>query len=147
MNNLIKTAAARAAYQPKSLPPRAVNDPGLLEKRNSMKLSFGMTLLILNLSALIVLHANPKETSVATRVAGGDYPLNLLEIDRHFLVSTNNGYGTQYLQSYDEISRKVIDRLELPSLWFGLAYQPTTKLLIASNGKSGVYTVSFENGS
>jgi DNA-binding beta-propeller fold protein YncE len=88
----------------------------------------------------------PPEKSVATRVAAGDYPLNLLEIDGRFLISTNNGYGANYLQAYDESRAQVTGKLELPSLWFGLAYEPTAKLLLASDGKSGVQVVPFEGG-
>ena len=88
----------------------------------------------------------PKSASIATRVAPGDYPLNLLEVNGRYLLSTNNGYGTQYLQAYDALRRAVTGKLELPSLWFGLAYEPDNKLLAASDGKSGVYVVPFDNG-
>ena len=84
--------------------------------------------------------------SIATRVAGGDYPLNLIEVSERFLVSTNNGYGKQYLQTYDETRRDVTANLELPSLWFGLAYDSTSKRLVASDGQNGIYVIPFEGG-
>ena len=88
----------------------------------------------------------PQNASIATRVAAGDYPLNLLEVNGRYLINTNDGYGTQYLQSYDVLRRRVTGKLELPSLWFGLAYEPDNKLLIASDGKSSVYVVPFLDG-
>src|SRR6476620_12178497 len=84
--------------------------------------------------------------SIATRVAGGDYPLNLIEVSERYLVSTNNGYGKQYLQTYDETRGDVTANLELPSLWFGLAYESTSKRLVASDGQNGIYVITFESG-
>src|SRR6185436_18292923 len=90
--------------------------------------------------------AAPQDASIATRVAGGDYPLNLIEVAERYLVSTNNGYGKHYLQAYDQTRREVTGKLELPSLWFGLAFEPAAKQLIASNGKDGVHVVPFDSG-
>ena len=93
-----------------------------------------------------LLRAADEKTSIATRVAPADYPLNLLEVNGRYLLSTNNGYGAQYLQAYDAWRRQVTGKLELPSLWFGLAYEPDNKLVIASDGKGGVYVVPFRDG-
>src|SRR5437588_3310381 len=90
--------------------------------------------------------AAPQDASIATRVAGGDYPLNLIEVAERYLVSTNNGYGKHYLQAYDETRRDVTAKLELPSLWFGLAYERHSKRLVASDGQNGVQVVPFESG-
>lgn len=90
--------------------------------------------------------APPQDASIATRVAGGDYPLNLIEVTERYLVSTNNGYGKHYLQAYDETRGEVTAKLELPSLWFGLAYEPAAKRLVASDGQNGVYVVPFDSG-
>ena len=79
------------------------------------------------LSVCMVLGA-ARNVSIATRVAAADYPLNLLNVNDRYLVSTNNGYGKQYLQSYDAIRRQVTGKLELPSLWFGLAYESENRL-------------------
>src|SRR5437879_1589764 len=98
------------------------------------------------LAFLSIACAVPDRSSVATRVAGGDQPFNLIEIEGRFLISTNNGYNANYLQAYDESRGQLVDKLELPSLWFGLAYEPNEKLLIASDGRSGVYVVPFEAG-
>jgi hypothetical protein len=67
-------------------------------------------------------------------------------VNSRYLLSTNNGYGTQYLQAYDALRRLVTGKLELPSLWFGLAYEPDNKLVVASDGKSSVYLVPFHDG-
>src|SRR5579872_3269435 len=93
-----------------------------------------------------LVRAASEKTSIATRVAPGDYPLNLLEVNGRYLLSTNNGYGTQYLQAYDASRRLVTGKLELPSLWFGLAYEPDNKLVVASDGKSGIYMAPFHDG-
>ena len=36
------------------------------------------------------------------QVAGGDSPLNVIEVEGRWLVSTNSGWHKQYLQIYDE---------------------------------------------
>src|SRR5215471_5763681 len=87
-----------------------------------------------------------QDGSVAARVAGGDHPLNLLAVSDQYLVSTNNGYGIHYLQAFDMIRGEVTAKLELPSLWFGLAYESGHKLLAASDGRNGVYLVPFDSG-
>jgi len=100
----------------------------------------------LTLVLICVASAAPDRSSVAARVAEGDQPFNLVEVDGRFLISTNNGYDANYLLSYDESRRQVSDKLALPSLWFGLAYEPNDKRIIASDGRSGVYVVPFEGG-
>jgi YVTN family beta-propeller protein len=87
-----------------------------------------------------------QDASIASRVAGGDYPLNLLEVAGRYLVSTNNGYGTHYLQAYDTLRRRITGKIAMPSLWFGLAYEPGSSLLAASDGKSGIYVIPFHDG-
>jgi len=91
--------------------------------------------------------ASAQDRSAATRVAGGDYPLNLLEVAGRYLVSTNNGYGSQYLQAYDVTRHAVTGKLGLPSLWYGLAYETGSSMLLASDGKNSVYRVPFHEGS
>ncbi len=90
--------------------------------------------------------ASAETPSVATRVAEADFPLSMIEIEGRYLISTNNGYGTNYLLSYDERDQKVVSKLELPSLWFGLAYDPVHRRVVASDGKSGVYVIPFQEG-
>ena len=90
--------------------------------------------------------AAPEKATIAHRIAPGDYPLNLLEVNSRYLLSTNNGYGTQYLQAYDTLQRMVTGKLEFRSLWFGLAYEPVNQLVVASDGKSGIYVVPFHDG-
>jgi len=104
------------------------------------------TLLALILVYGCGLHAGSKTASLATRVAAGDYPLNLLQVEDRYLISTNNGYGPHYLQAYDVTRREVTGKLDLPSLWFGLAFDPARHLLLASDGKNGIYEVPFDRG-
>jgi len=90
--------------------------------------------------------ADAKSTSVARTVAPGDLPLNLIFVPDSYIVSTNSGYGRQYLQAFDENRSIVTDKLELPSLWYGLAYDPLEKVLLASSVTNTVYVVPFTHG-
>jgi YVTN family beta-propeller protein len=90
--------------------------------------------------------AGAESTSAARRVAPGDLPLNLIVVPEGYLVSTNSGYGRQYLQAFDEKRGIVTDKLELPSLWYGLAYDPLEKVLLASSVTDTVYVVPFSHG-
>ena len=90
--------------------------------------------------------AQPDRAFSPVRIAPGDTPLNLIETPDGFLVSTNSGYGAQYLLAFDEARRQVSDRLEFPSLWYGLDYEPGQKLLLASGGTRSVFTVPLAGG-
>jgi len=84
--------------------------------------------------------------SIARRVAHGDLPLNLALVPGGYIVSTNSGYERQYLQAFDERRGIVTDKLELPSLWYGLAYDPLEQVLLASSVTDTVYVVPFSHG-
>ncbi len=84
--------------------------------------------------------------SAAERVAPADTPLNLVETPDGFFISTNSGYGAQYLQAYDERRNNVTGRIEFPSLWYGLAYVPEHKSVLASTGGHSVVLVPFQEG-
>jgi DNA-binding beta-propeller fold protein YncE len=84
--------------------------------------------------------------SVAQRVAAADTPLNLVETPDGFIISTNSGYGTHYLQAYDERRNAVTSRMEFSSLWYGLAYVPGGKSLLASTGAQSVLMIRFDRG-
>ena len=84
--------------------------------------------------------------SVGSRIAPGDTPLNLLETPGGVLVSTNSPYSSPYLLAYDELHRRVLNKLELPALWYGLDYQVSRKLLLASAGTHSVWAVPFTKG-
>jgi len=85
-------------------------------------------------------------SAVAETVAPGDAPLNLIETGERYLVTSNSGYGDHFLQSWDEVTHSVVGRLEVPSLWYGLAYDPGRKLLLAASGLEAVYAVPLEDG-
>ena len=84
--------------------------------------------------------------SVATPLTRGDVPLNLAETPDGFLISTNSGYAPPYLLAYDETRHEVSDRVALPSLWFGLEYEPKRQLLLASDGNQSVFALPFKEG-
>jgi hypothetical protein len=115
-----------------------------------MKLMAGAVLLslLINLAPLISESADSRQTgtSAAQRIAPADTPLNLLETPDGFLISTNSGYGAQYLQAYDERQNKVSDRREFPGLWYGLAYAPGQKSILASTGATSVMVVPLRAG-
>lgn len=92
-------------------------------------------------------HSVAAPSSVATsRVAGGDTPLNLLEVDGRWLISTNSGWHNAYLQSYDEQNHKVSGHIEVPAAWYGLAYDAKRKLVIASSAESSLYVIALNAG-
>ena len=74
-------------------------------------------------------------------------PLNLLEVDGHWVISTNSGWRNAYLQVYDEQEHKVSARLDLVSAWYGLVYDSKRKLVIASSAESSIYVIAFHKGS
>jgi DNA-binding beta-propeller fold protein YncE len=82
----------------------------------------------------------------ASRVAPGDYALNIISTGPKTLVSSNSGWAKHFLQSYNEVTRSVTAQLELPSLWYGLAYVADSQLLLASSGTGSVYLVSVADG-
>jgi len=82
----------------------------------------------------------------ASRVAPGDYALNIISAGPNTLISSNSGWAKHFLQSYNELTRSVTAQLELPSLWYGLAYVPEKQLLLASSGTGSVYVVSVADG-
>jgi DNA-binding beta-propeller fold protein YncE len=84
--------------------------------------------------------------STARRIAQGDLPLNLIFVPDSYIVSTNSGYERQYLQAFDERRGVITDKLELPSLWYGLAYDPLEQVLLASSVTNTVYVVPFSHG-
>jgi len=80
------------------------------------------------------------------RIAPGNTPLNLVETPEGVLVSTNSGYGAQYLLAYDEVQKQVRSRLDFKSLWYGLDYDPGQSTFLASSGNDWVYAVPWVNG-
>jgi DNA-binding beta-propeller fold protein YncE len=80
------------------------------------------------------------------RIAGGDMPLNLLESEGRWIVSTNSGWHNAYLQVYDRQSAKVTSHAGLPSAWYGLAYDAGRKLVIASSAESSLYVFTLAGG-
>src|SRR5579863_2470599 len=82
--------------------------------------------------------------SAATALARGDTPLNLAETPDGFLISTNSGYGQQYLLAYDEARGQISDQLPVPGLWFGLDVEPRQGTVLASDGQHSVLAVPFK---
>lgn len=73
-------------------------------------------------------------------------PLNLSEISGRWLINTNSGWHNSYLQSYDEQLHTVSGRIDLPAAWYGLAYDESRKLVIASSAESSLYVIEFRAG-
>src|SRR5580700_5877687 len=110
------------------------------------QLNFLLGALLLTLSGPLAAARPAAVTSVAQRVAPADLPLNLLETPDGFLISTNSGYGAHYLQAYDERYNKIADRIDFPSLWYGLAYASGQKLILASTGANSVMVIPLRAG-
>src|SRR5215472_6599792 len=83
---------------------------------------------------------------LAHRVARGDMPLNLIEADDRWVITTNSGWHNAYLQVYDEREHTISGRLDLPSAWYGLAYDPKRKMVLASSAESSLYVIPFDDG-
>jgi hypothetical protein len=80
------------------------------------------------------------------RIAGGDMPLNLLEVDGRWLISTNSGVRNAYLQAFDQQQHRISSRIDLPSAWYGLAFDHKRKLLLVSGAESSIYIIGFDHG-
>jgi len=89
---------------------------------------------------------NPPSQQSSYRVAGGDMPLNLLEVEGRWVISTNSGWHNAYLQSYDEQRHRISGRIDLPGAWYGLAYDAKRKLVLASSAESSIYVIGFNGG-
>ena len=90
---------------------------------------------------------SPDEQSATSfRVAGADMPLNLVEADGRWIISTNSGWHNAYLQSYDEQQHKISARRALAGAWYGLAYDARRKIVLISSADSSIYAVAFNRG-
>jgi len=110
------------------------------------KLLFYTCIFPLLLPSTLAEHPVVQPGNTAHRIAGGDMPLNLVEVEDRWLISTNSGWHNAYLQIYDEQAHKVSARMDVPSAWYGLAYDGKRKLLLASSGDSSVYVIGFRQG-
>lgn len=90
--------------------------------------------------------ADGRKADKTYRVAGGDMPLNLLEVEGRWIISTNSGWHNSYLQSYDEHLHSVAGRIDVPGAWYGLAYDARRKLVLASSAGSSLYVIKFDSG-
>src|SRR5215469_10095150 len=93
------------------------------------KLLFYTCIFPLLLPSTLAEHPVVQPGNTAHRIAGGDMPLNLVEVEDRWLISTNSGWHNAYLQIYDEQAHKVSARMDVPSAWYGLAYDGKRKLL------------------
>ena len=115
-----------------------------------VSLPFSAGLLSCGLAPLVVLlgsaTAKPDWTAKLKNVAQGDTPLNLIQAGDDFLISTNSGYRANYLLAFDEARQRVSQRLDLPSLWYGLDYDPVQRVLLASSGTHSVFFIPLAKG-
>ncbi len=121
-----------------------MNAPGSM-KTIQILLVFALSLLRISFT-LAASGDNLAAPAPSNRIAGGDMPLNLLEVEGRWVVSTNSGWHNSYLQIYDELQRKVSGRMDLPAAWYGLAYDAKRQLLLASSPDSSIYVIAFDSG-
>lgn len=114
--------------------------------KDTIQILLVFALCLLPLSFAASAHNHVPQTASSSRVAGGDMPLNLLEVEGRWIVSTNSGWHNSYLQSYDEVQHKVSGRMDLPGAWYGLAYDAKRKLVLASSPDSSIYVIAFDAG-
>jgi hypothetical protein len=87
-----------------------------------------------------------QQSPASFRVADADMPLNLVEADDRWIISTNSGWHNAYLQSYDEQQHKISGHVALAGAWYGLAYDAKRKIVLASSAESSIYAVAFNRG-
>jgi len=65
----------------------------------------------------------------------GDLPLNIaVSQSKKLMAVTNNGQGTQSIQLIDAVHEKVLDNVEIPKSFYGLAFSSDERFLYASGG-------------
>jgi len=65
----------------------------------------------------------------------GDLPLNIaVSSTKKLMAVTNNGQGTQSIQLIDAVNEKVLDNVEIPKSFYGLAFSSDERFLYASGG-------------
>lgn len=65
----------------------------------------------------------------------GDLPLNIaVSPSKKLLAVTNNGQSTQSLQLIDATKHQILDSIDIPASWLGLAFSKDEKNLYASGG-------------
>lgn len=65
----------------------------------------------------------------------GDLPLNIaVSPSKKLLAVTNNGQSTQSLQLIDASKHQILDSIDIPASWLGLAFSKDEKTLYASGG-------------
>jgi DNA-binding beta-propeller fold protein YncE len=65
----------------------------------------------------------------------GDLPLNIaVSPSKKLLAVTNNGQSTQSLQLIDATKHQILDSIDIPASWLGLAFSKDEKTLYASGG-------------
>jgi YVTN family beta-propeller protein len=96
------------------------------------------------------------------QVFAGDFPLNtVFSPDGDFLAVTHGGYGpneivifrfpsirpeTEFEEAPDETA-EIVSRVELPNLWYGLAFSPDGTKLYAGGGRDDkIYRFDFKDG-
>jgi DNA-binding beta-propeller fold protein YncE len=132
----------------KKLPSEAVLPTDMPRHKKTIPalLVFAVWMFHVSLALAEPRYHDAQPATFANRIAGGDMPLNLLEVEGRWVVSTNSGWHNAYLQIYDEQLRKVSGRVDLPSAWYGLAYDAKRKFVLASSPDSAVYVIPFDEG-
>lgn len=76
-----------------------------------------------------------KLSPAGTSLPLGDLPLNMaISKSKKLMAVTNNGQSTQSIQLIDIVKGKIIDDIEIPKSWLGIAFGKDDKTLYASGG-------------
>jgi YVTN family beta-propeller protein len=78
----------------------------------------------------------------------GDLPLNIaVSASGDLLAVTNNGVGSHRIQLIDTRAENILDDVEIPKAWYGLAFSADAKRLYASGGNDNLVAVyAVQNG-
>ena len=78
----------------------------------------------------------------------GDLPLNIaVSGSKRFIAITNNGQSTQSIQLIDVQNEKILDNIEIPKSWLGIAFSKDEKSIYASGGNDNwILQYKIQNG-
>lgn len=93
-------------------------------------------------SARVLLPNGWSLSPAGTSTALGDLPLQIvLSPSKKLLAVTNNGQSTQSIQLIDASDSKLLDQVEIPKSFYGLAFSRDEKMLYASGGNDNLIRI------
>ena len=83
-----------------------------------------------------------KLTPAGVHLPLGDLPLNIaVSSSKRYIAVTNNGVGKQHIQTFNAATFKQISDETIAKSWYGLAFTPDEKYLLASGGNDNTIVI------